>query len=288
MIIGNQATGRWMKRSPFENAHVLADQLGNWLTGWKAPPKGEDYANAPKLRSIPRGEQIYRTRCATCHSLTGHELAGALGPDLLGVTDRREMNWILNWLRAPDQMLEQKDPIAMALYERYGKLAMPNLRLNQQEAEDIIDYMRNETRRIEYASAKNTAPSRAAATVSQPDIVAIMNAWIREADPAAKVIAGYMTFVNTGSDELRLVRVESDAFESVEIHEMSVADGMMKMQQLPDLVIPANGRAKLEPGGRHLMLRNPQHYFVAGETVDLTLSFESGIRQKISLKVAAR
>ena len=39
LIIGNQKTGRWMKRSPFENPHVLADQLGNWLTGWKAPPK---------------------------------------------------------------------------------------------------------------------------------------------------------------------------------------------------------------------------------------------------------
>ena len=29
MIIGNQATGRWMKRSPFENPYVLADQIGN-------------------------------------------------------------------------------------------------------------------------------------------------------------------------------------------------------------------------------------------------------------------
>ena len=36
MIIGNQATGRWMKRSPFENPYVLADQLGNWLDGWRS------------------------------------------------------------------------------------------------------------------------------------------------------------------------------------------------------------------------------------------------------------
>ena len=38
MVIGNQKTGRWMKRSPFENPHVLADQIGNWLHGWKAAP----------------------------------------------------------------------------------------------------------------------------------------------------------------------------------------------------------------------------------------------------------
>ena len=52
MIIGNQATGRWMKRSPFENPHVLADQLGNWLAGWRSPPRGEDYAHAPELREM--------------------------------------------------------------------------------------------------------------------------------------------------------------------------------------------------------------------------------------------
>ena len=87
MIIGNQATGRWMKRSPFENPYVLADQMGNWLSDWKAPQRGGDYANAPQLRSIPRGEQLFRTRCTICHTLTGIEPEDALGPDLLGVTD---------------------------------------------------------------------------------------------------------------------------------------------------------------------------------------------------------
>jgi mono/diheme cytochrome c family protein len=148
MIIGNQATGRWMRRSPFENPYVLADQIGNWLTGWKAKPVGENYANAPKLRNIPRGEQLYRTRCATCHTITGNELANALGPDLMGVTRRREKTWLLNWLRAPDQMLEKKDPIAVALYNRYNKLAMPNIRLNQQEATDLIIYMETESQRL--------------------------------------------------------------------------------------------------------------------------------------------
>jgi cytochrome oxidase Cu insertion factor (SCO1/SenC/PrrC family) len=145
MIIGNQATGRWMKRSPFENPYVLADQLGNWLTGWKAPPKGKDYASAPKLRNISRGEHIFRTRCASCHTVAGNEPEGALGPDLLGITQRREMTWLLNFLRAPDQMLENKDPIAMALYTKYNNLAMPNARLNKQEAQALIDYFNEET-----------------------------------------------------------------------------------------------------------------------------------------------
>lgn len=150
MIIGNQTTGRWMKRSPFENPHVLADQIGNWLTGWKkAPIKSNNYANAPKLRSIPRGEQIYRTRCVSCHSLNGNEVAEALAPDLLGVTEKRDMQWLLDWLKAPDQMLKKKDPIAMALYKKYNNMAMPNMRLNKEEALNLLDYIKNETQRLQ-------------------------------------------------------------------------------------------------------------------------------------------
>ena len=132
MIIGNQSTGRWMKRSPFENPHVLADQLGNWLTDWRAPPQGDDYSNAPQLRNIPTGERLFRTRCATCHTITGVEPEDALGPDLLGVTERREMGWLVNWVRAPDRMLHTKDPIAMSLAAQYNYLPMPNMRLTEQ------------------------------------------------------------------------------------------------------------------------------------------------------------
>ena len=148
MIIGNQATGRWMKRSPFENPHVLADQLGNWLTGWKAKQKGGDYSNAPQLRKISQGEQLFRTRCATCHTVTGKELVSALGPDLLGVTQRREFGWLMEWLRAPDQMIAKKDPIAMSLYQKYNELMMPNMRLNQYEAQDLLKYIEAETERL--------------------------------------------------------------------------------------------------------------------------------------------
>ena len=164
MIIGNQATGRWMKRSPFENPHVLADQLGNWLTGWKAKQKGGDYASAPQLRKISQGEQLFRTRCATCHTVTGKELANALGPDLLGVTERRELGWLMEWLRAPDQMLAKKDPIAMDLFRKYNELVMPNMRLNQHEAMDLLKYIEAETERLGKAMKRADLASPATLT----------------------------------------------------------------------------------------------------------------------------
>jgi protein SCO1/2 len=186
MIIGNQATGRWMKRSPFENPYVLADQMGNWLNDWSAPPKGANYADAPTLRSIPRGEQIFRTRCTICHSLTGDEPEDALGPDLFGVTEIREKEWLLNWLRAPDQMLANKDALATALFVKYNELAMPNLRLNRMEAEELLEYMTSETERLRRQSGIVVTDNVSASQFGE-DVVGVMNAWIRESDSAGNI-----------------------------------------------------------------------------------------------------
>jgi protein SCO1/2 len=297
MIIGNQATGQWMKRSPFENPHILADQLGNWLDGWKRPPEIDEYKNAPKLRDLSRGEQIFRTRCYSCHTVTGMQRKAALGPDLLGVTGKRNMNWLANWLRAPDQMLEDKDPIAVALYEQYNKLAMPNLRLKKEEAIDVIDYLRKETERVLAEQAKDapkglvsTQPSNPVTTpgVKTPppdDVLAVMNAWVREAHPAAKANSGYVTLVNGGSEEVTLTGVQSDLFKSVEICEMAKVDGSVRRQSLTELVIPAGGRVELKPGELHLLLKGRLGNLPAGEMVDLTLTFRSGAQQMIAVRV---
>ncbi|MBT8078086.1 MAG: copper chaperone PCu(A)C [Gammaproteobacteria bacterium] len=303
MIIGNQATGRWMKRSPFENPYVLADQLGNWLSGWTAPAEGDDYANAPKLRSIPRGEQLFRTRCATCHTVTGDEIENALGPDLLGVTQQRELNWLLNWLRAPDQMLEAGDPIATALYKKYNNLAMPNMRLNKEEALDLIEYLDEETRRA-MARARHTdhgdhaghdhhdhghaseEPAELAAQVQEGEIIDVANAWVRQADAKAKANAGYMTLINDAAKDVKLVAVESSAFETVEMHEMAIVDGFMKMREIENLVIPANGKTMFKPGGWHLMMKGPKQTLVSGQKIDMTLTFDSGDTQTVTVAVA--
>lgn len=278
LIIGNQKTGRWMKRSPFENTYVLADQLGSWLSGWKAPPaKGQDYANAPKLRNIDQGEQLFRTRCATCHSITGDEPDDALGPDLIGVTQRREINWLLNWLRAPDQMLANKDPIAMALYEQYGQLAMPNMRLKQREAMQLISYIDGQTTLVqsENLAAKNN---------HQGPLIAL-NGWVRFPQVVSEVHAGYVTLVNVGKETKTLLSIESDFYQTVEIHEMTTKQGLKSMQRLERLSLPEGGKLRLMPGGKHLMLMKPKGEISPGQVIELELAFDNGEKQRIAMTV---
>ncbi|PCK08197.1 MAG: electron transporter SenC [Alteromonadaceae bacterium] len=286
MIVGNQATGRWMKRSPFENPYILADQLGNWLSDWKPPQRGKDYSEAPSLRNMLAGEPLFRTRCASCHSVDGFEEDGALGPDLAGVTERRERLWLIKWLKAPDRMIEQKDPLALALLKKYNNLQMPNLRLTEEDVVNLLDYMATLKVPSNAPQAKQAAaPASPSLPSAGNDVVAVMNAWVREAHPNATVNAGYMTLLNAGDDAVTVKSVTSPSFDRVEIHEMSMVDGMMEMRELKTLKIAGGGMVKLAPGGKHLMLKAPKKRVVDGDQVTLVLEFESGAKQTLLVKV---
>ncbi|NUT74130.1 c-type cytochrome [Pseudomonas sp. C1C7] len=152
LIIGNQSTGRWMKSSPMENPYILADRLSKTLQNWKDPSTNDqDYASAPTLRPPSAGEQIYRTRCSSCHTLGDTENAGmrSIGPDLVGVTRQRDPQWLKRWIKEPDQMLAEKDALAMQLFEQYNNIAMPNLRLGEIEANAVLTYLAEETDRLQ-------------------------------------------------------------------------------------------------------------------------------------------
>lgn len=89
--------------------------------------------------------------------------------------------------------------------------------------------------------------------------------------------AVYLTLNNTGGAADRLISASTEAAGTVELHMSSMDDqGVMRMTPLTDgIEIPANGSATLEPGGMHIMLMNLQQDLVAGETIDVTLTFES-------------
>jgi len=151
LVIGNQSTGRWMKRSPYENPYILATQLGSWLHNWKLPSKEKrDYAQAPELRQIATGELLFRTRCASCHTIGGGDIREPaerrVGPDLYDITAQRDPQWLERWLIEPDKMLEEKDPLAVSLYAQYNNVPMPNLRLSRTDVDHLLDYIEEESR----------------------------------------------------------------------------------------------------------------------------------------------
>lgn len=61
------------------------------------------------------GSTIFRKRCSACHTITGES---RVGPDLAGVTRRRDFGWIRSMVLRPDSMTVH-DPIARELKEEY-------------------------------------------------------------------------------------------------------------------------------------------------------------------------
>jgi protein SCO1/2 len=176
MIIGNQKTGRWMKRSPYENPYVLADQLGSWLHNWKLPRSGDrDYAKAPEVRNISSGEELFRTRCAACHTVGGGDLSDVaqrrIGPDLRNISRQRERDWLVRWIMHPDQMLASKDPLAVALLAQYQNIVMPNLRLTEGDAASVLQYLDEESREIERRAAAAAPSPREVSARPRPHVV---------------------------------------------------------------------------------------------------------------------
>lgn len=139
-MIGNESTGQWIKRSPFDEPQVLATLIGRSLSHAKTDDKAgmANYAEAQSIPKMSKGEELFRARCDSCHSLGTEE---GVGPGLLNITARRDRAWLARWIKAPDKLLAKKDSIAMALFKQYKKVLMPNFRLSDADVEALISYM---------------------------------------------------------------------------------------------------------------------------------------------------
>ena len=70
------------------------------------------------------GQSMYKKMCTGCHTIG---VGDKVGPDLRGVTERRDRAWLVSYLRDPIGMMK-RDPVARALAEKYPTVRMPNMR----------------------------------------------------------------------------------------------------------------------------------------------------------------
>ena len=85
-----------------------------------------------------------------------------------------------------------------------------------------------------------------------------------------------------------LVAVASPVAKIVEVHEMKMEGGMMKMRAVDKLALPAGKTVELKPGGYHVMLMDLAQPLKEGDTVPLTLTFEDKAGKKQTQDVKAQ
>ena len=113
-----------------------------------------------------------------------------------------------------------------------------------------------------------------AAVAQEPASIRIDHAASHSMVPGAKVGDGYLTVTNTGSEPDKLVAASSDRARTVQLHQMSMDNGIMTMRELKGgLAIPAGQTVTLEPN-YHLMFQDVAKPFKQGETIRATLTFE--------------
>ena len=137
LMIGDEPGGQWMRNSSVDDPRFLATTINGFM-GWEDRQPGRSYTEVAGLPTVDTGALVFQNRCGACHTIGKGD---SVGPDLAGVTTRRERGWLEHYLRAPDQMLAENDPTATALFARYREVPMPNLRLSDGEISVLLAFL---------------------------------------------------------------------------------------------------------------------------------------------------
>lgn len=158
LLIGNEATGQWIRGSALDNPSFQARMIGDFLDNFKhanlatTKTDGKPGSDGRPIENFDTGKYLFGRQCIACHTIGRGD---GLGPDLLGVTQRRDRQWLLRMIQKPDELLNQKDPIASALSKKYKGLRMPNTFVSDDDAGYILAYLQAQ----DTAHAKQTTES---------------------------------------------------------------------------------------------------------------------------------
>ncbi|CAN5350245.1 DUF1775 domain-containing protein [soil metagenome] len=132
-----------------------------------------------------------------------------------------------------------------------------------------------------------TATQTGGDTFKLGDLV-VVSPWTRATPGGAKIAGGYLKVTNNGKSADRLVGATSSGADRVEIHAMSMTDGVMKMRPLADgLTIKPGETVELKPGGFHMMFMDIKQPLKQGDTLKATLKFEKAGTLDVSFGVNA-
>ena len=110
-----------------------------------------------------------------------------------------------------------------------------------------------------------TFAASAQVTVSEP--------WVRATVPQQKATGAFMKLQS--AQDAKLISAKSPAAGIVEVHEMAMEGGVMKMRAVDGLALPMGKAVELKPGGYHVMLMDLKSQVKEGDAVPLTLVFET-------------
>ena len=125
------------------NAHLSDQDIVDILTYSKGeqPQAQVEPAGAVSENDVVNGEKLFKANCAACHKLEGR----LLGPELKGITEKRDKDWLIAWIKDSPALIKSGDKLAVEVFEENNKLPMPpNAHLSDKDIADILAYTSGE------------------------------------------------------------------------------------------------------------------------------------------------
>ena len=86
------------------------------------------------------GEQIFKTNCISCHTIGGGRL---IGPDLEGISKKRNAEWLKQWINSSSDFIASGDADAISIFEEYNKVAMTSFYFEDEDMDALLTYLEN-------------------------------------------------------------------------------------------------------------------------------------------------
>lgn len=107
----------------------------------------------------------------------------------------------------------------------------------------------------------------------------IQQPWSQALPPNSATAAAYFSISNSGTENDVLLGVDTPLAGQASMHQHVGQDGMMKMQAVDSVLVPAAGSVAFKPMGYHVMLMDlaeDRTQLQAGQQFPLTLHFQRG------------
>lgn len=160
VLLGNEPMGQWMRNGATDNPRFLSRLIGDWLNNYKYADNKPTRNTEVTTMKLDPGQYIFSSHCAACHTV-GH--GDHIGPDLAGVTNVRDHDWLVRFIKEPDKLLNAHDPLAVTLFEKYKQVQMPNLRLADGDVAEVLKFLETQSN-----SNHSAAVARATGSAMRP------------------------------------------------------------------------------------------------------------------------
>jgi mono/diheme cytochrome c family protein len=151
--------------------------------------------------------ELFSRQCSSCHTIGKGDL---VGPDLNGVTGRRDRAWLARFIRSSREVVESGDPVATLLFERYKRQRMPDHDFTAAQIDTLLEYVST------FKAAADPAAARAADASTPADVRHGFDLFVGRARLTTRApcgachsirhpLAGWTTAMATFAPELSLV-----------------------------------------------------------------------------------